>query len=238
MNTVKLQQVLARAGVASRRRAEDLIRVGRVKVNGETATIGMRVDPTEDVISVDRKQIKPVAPVWIALHKPVGYLVTKKDPRGRQTVFDLVPPIPGLIYVGRLDVLTSGLLLLTTDGQNAHRLTHPRFGVEREYRVRVRGRETSEIRQALERPIVIEERSVAIVRSRVRSLGRDLSEITLVLAEGRHRIVRRLCDCIGVSVDRLTRISHGPIALGGLPEGKWRYLTEHELRVLRGPRAA
>ncbi|UCG85842.1 MAG: rRNA pseudouridine synthase, partial [Gemmatimonadota bacterium] len=146
--------------------------------------------------------------------------------------------VPGLAYVGRLDVMTSGLLLLTTDGAAINRLTHPRYGIEREYRARVCGRGTREIRSALQRSISVEGRQVRVLRSRVRSLGRGFSEISLVLAEGRYRIVRRVCDRLGLTVDRLKRVSHGPVSLGRLPVGQWRYLTKRELGALREMRAA
>jgi 23S rRNA pseudouridine2605 synthase len=232
MSTAKLQQALARAGVASRRRAEDLIRSGRVTVNGVTAKIGMRVDPLEDVIAVDRERIRTGDPVWIALHKPVGYIVSGGNARTHQTVFELVPPVPGLTYVGRLDVMTSGLLLMTTDGTTANRLTHPRYGVEREYRAVVHGRAIGEIRAALRRPIWLEGRQVRIVRSSARSLKSGSSDLSLVLAEGRYRIIRRICDQLGLSVEQLKRVSHGPISLGHLPSGHWRYLTGRELEAL------
>ena len=176
--------------------------------------------------------------VWIALHKPIGYLVTKQDTRGRPTVFELVPSIPGLTYVGRLDLLTSGLLLMTTDGAGANILTHPRYGVEREYRAEVRGKPVAEIRHLLAQPIIIDERRVRIASSRVRSLGRGLSEMLLSLTEGRYRIVRRLCSQLDLTVEQLARLSHGPIRLGRLQPGKWRYLTDHELKAMRELRAA
>jgi 23S rRNA pseudouridine2605 synthase len=226
---MRLQRALARAGVASRRRAEELIEAGRVRVNGKVATIGASVDPEADVITVGRRTIRPGKVVWIALHKPVGYVVTKRDPRGRKTVFRLLPDVPGLTYVGRLDVATTGLLLFTTDGAAAHRLTHPRYEVERTYRVLVHGRPPHEIRRALEREIVIDGRPVRVVRSRVRSAARGSSDVTLVLAEGRYRIARRMCDRLKLKVERLTRLSYGPVQLGRLAVGKWRYLTRREL---------
>jgi 23S rRNA pseudouridine2605 synthase len=146
-------------------------------------------------------------------------------------VFELVPAIPGLTYVGRLDIMSSGLLLLTTDGALANRLLHPRYAVERTYRVRVRGRSAADIRRALSKPIVIDARPVRIVRSTTRPVT-DACDIDLVLAEGRYRIVRRLCDRLGLRVERLRRLSHGPIALGRLPTGKWRYLNSRELAML------
>jgi len=233
MPSYRLQRALARSGVASRRAAEELIRSGRVKVNGQTATIGMSVDPAADVITVDQRRVRPVDAVWIALHKPIGYVVSKKDTRGRPTVFELVPSIPGLIYVGRLDILTSGLLLMTTDGANANLLTHPRYGVEREYRASVRGKPMSEIRRLLAQPITLDDRRVQIVSSRVHPMGRGLSEISLSLTEGRYRIVRRLCSHLDLTVEQLMRLSHGPIRLGQLQPGKWRYLTDRELDAVR-----
>ncbi|UCD24081.1 MAG: rRNA pseudouridine synthase [Gemmatimonadota bacterium] len=238
MPSYRLQRVLARSGVASRRAAEDLIRSGRVEVNGQTATVGMSVDPATDVIKVDRRRVKPVKAVWIALHKPVGYVVTRKDKQGRPTVFQLVPTIPGLTYVGRLDIITSGLLLMTTDGAGANVLTHPRYRVERKYRVRVRGRPASQIQEMLAQPIAIDDRVVQIVNHRVRQLGSDRSEISLSLTEGRYRIVRRLCSQLDVTVEQLTRMSHGPIQLGRLRPGEWRYLTDRELNAVRAVRAA
>src|SRR5262249_50693299 len=127
MTVMRLQRALARAGVTSRRKAEELIRAGRVHVDGAPATLGSSVDPDRQRITADGRAVRPAArATWLALNKPVGYVVSRGDPEGRRTVFDLLPKVPGLTYVGRLDVMTSGLLLLTTDGAAAHRLTHPR----------------------------------------------------------------------------------------------------------------
>jgi len=233
MTLMRLQRALARAGFASRRGAEELIRAGRVRVNGTPAQLGMSVDPERDVILVGSRRVVLARVEWIALHKPLGYVVTRKDPRGRPTVFDLLPPVRGLTYVGRLDVMTSGLLLLTTDGDAAHRLMHPRFAVERSYRARVHGAREQEIRQSLARPVVIEQRRVQIVRWRVEGAERGSSDLTLVLAEGRYRIVRRLCERLGLKVERLIRLSYGPIRLGTLEPGEWRRLSAAEMRALR-----
>jgi 23S rRNA pseudouridine2605 synthase len=235
---MRLQRFLARAGVASRRDAEELIRSGRVRVNGEVAQLGMSVNPDGDVIQVGRSRVRFTEAVWIALNKPVGYVVSREDARGRPTVFELVPAIPGLIYVGRLDMLTSGLLLLTTEGEAANRLTHPRYSVEKAYRVRVRGMPASEIERALSSPIEIDQREVRIVEARVRRLRHETSEIDLVLLEGRHRIVRRVCDLLGLEVDRLIRTRHGPVRLGRLAVGRWRYLIQREINAVRALRAA
>ncbi len=239
MPAMRLQRALARAGIASRRDAEILIRDGKVRVNGKVAELGQSVDPFEDVVEVGGRRVKPVASAWIALHKPVGYVVTKRDERGRATVFDLVPSLPGLTYVGRLDVNTSGLLLMTTDGDAVNRLTHPRHAAERTYLAEVRGHSAAEIRRAFAKPIVIGGRRVQIVSSKVRR-GKTarLSEITLTLVEGRNRIVRKTCEQVGLRVDKLVRLSHGPVRLGNLGSGKWRYLTSGELDALdRGRRS-
>lgn len=234
---MRLHRALARSGVASRRRAEALIRAGLVRVNGTVGSIGQQVDPDSDVITVRGRRVKPVAPVWIALHKPVGYVVTRKDPRGRPTVFSLLPDTPGLAYVGRLDVMTSGLLLLTTDGTAVHRLTHPRYAVERTYRALVHGRSLHDIRGELARPVVIDGRPVNIVRFEMAERQGSV-ELTLVLVEGRYRIVRRVCERWRLKVERLVRLSYGPIRLGRLAPGQWRHLRPGELDALRAMRAA
>ena len=137
MTLMRLQRALARAGVASRRKAEELIRAGRVRVDGGVAELGMSVDPARQRVLVNGRPIGAAARVWLALNKPVGYVLGRSDPAGRRTVYDLLPKVPGLTYVGRLDVMMSGLPLLTTDGAAAHRLTHPRFAVPRTYRQRI-----------------------------------------------------------------------------------------------------
>src|SRR3989442_1476658 len=137
--TLRLQRALARAGVTSRRKAEDLIRAGRVRVDGAVAELGSSVDPVRQRITLDGRAVRTAPLTWLALNKPIGFVVSRADPQGRRTVFDLLPKVPGLPYVGRLDVMTSGLLLLTTDGVAAHRLMHPRFAVPRTYWLRARG---------------------------------------------------------------------------------------------------
>ena len=234
---MRLQRAMARAGVSSRRRAEELIRSGSVRVNGTLATVGMTVDPDRDVITVRGRRITVARVMWIALHKPVGYVVSRHDPRSRPTVFDLLPKIHALTYVGRLDVMTSGLLLLTTDGATANRLTHPRYGVPRTYRALVHGRPADEIRQELKRSLIVDARPVRIVKSEVRERGGS-TELLLVLAEGRNRIVRRTCAKLGLRVERLVRLSHGPVKLGRLGPGEWRYLTGRERAALEASYAA
>jgi 23S rRNA pseudouridine2605 synthase len=239
MTVMRLQRAMARAGVTSRRKAEDLIRAGRVRVNGETATIGMSVDPDSQKITVDGRIVRGATrTTWLALNKPIGYVVSRSDPEGRRTIFGLLPKIPGLTYVGRLDVMTSGLLLLTTDGAAAHRLMHPRYEVPRTYWLGVHGARADAIRDALLQRIVIDGRAVRIVESRARPAGKSV-EIEVTLAEGRQRIVRRIAEALSLKVEWLHRVAYGPVRLGKLGEGQWRELTRQEIGAierLHGPR--
>lgn len=232
MTLMRLQRALARAGVASRRKAEDLIRAGRVRVDGAPATIGMSVDPGSQKITVDGKAVRAATRTsWLALNKPIGYVVSRSDPEGRRTVYGLLPRIPGLTYVGRLDVMTSGLLLLTTDGAAAHRLMHPRFEVPRTYWLGVHGAGVGAVRDALAQRIVIDGRAVRIVDSRVRPAGKSV-EIELTLAKGRQRIARRIAEALDLKVEWLHRVAYGPVRLGKLPEGQWRELTRAEIGAI------
>jgi len=237
MTLMRLQRALARAGVTSRRKAEELIRAGRVRVDGAVATIGMSIDPGRQRVSVDGRAVHAAgggggrAATWLALNKPVGYVVTRSDPEGRRTVFNLLPRVPGLVYVGRLDVMTSGLLLFTTDGAAAHRLTHPRFAVPRTYWLRAHGRPVEEVRGALTRPPAIDGRLVRVVDFRVRPVNRSV-EVEVTLAEGRQRIVRRLAEAMGLKVEWLHRVAYGPVRLGRLAEGKYRRLAAHEVGAI------
>ena len=233
MTLMRLQRALARAGVTSRRKAEDLIRAGRVRVDGTVAALGMSVDPARQRLTVDGRAVRAGPVTWLALNKPVGYVVTRGDPEGRRTVFRLLPPVPGLTYVGRLDVMTSGLLLLTTDGAAAHRLMHPRFAVPRTYRLGAHGGAASaaDVRSALEHPPAIDGRPVRVVWFRVRP-ARGSVEIEITLAEGRHRIVRRLAEALGLKVEWLHRVAYGPVRLGRLAEGQYRRLAAHEITAI------
>ncbi len=231
MTPMRLQRALARAGVTSRRKAEELIRAGRVCVDGAKATIGMSVDVARQRVTVDGRVVRPAPLTWLALNKPVGYVVSRGDPAGRRTVYDLLPKVPGLTYVGRLDVMTSGLLLLTTDGAAAHRLMHPRFAVPRAYRLRAHGLEAAELGAALARPPAIDGRPVRVLAYRVRPAQRSI-EVELTLAEGRHRIVRRLAEALGLKVEWLHRVAYGPVRLGRLAEGKHRRLSPHEIDAI------
>jgi 23S rRNA pseudouridine2605 synthase len=237
MTLMRLQRALARAGVTSRRKAEELIRAGRVRVDGAVATLGMRADPARQHVTVDGRAVRPAAVTWLALNKPVGYVVSRGDPAGRRTIYDLLPKVPGLTYVGRLDVMTSGLLLLTTDGAAAHRLMHPRFAVPRTYWLRAHGLDATALAAALRDPPVIEGRAVGVLDYRVRPVARSV-ELELTLAEGRHRIVRRFAEALGLKVEWLHRVAYGPVRLGRLPAGKHRRLAPREVAAierLHGP---
>jgi 23S rRNA pseudouridine2605 synthase len=230
--TMRIQRALARAGVASRRKAEELIAEGRVAVNGAPARTGQSVDPSRDRITVDGKVVAaPTAATWIVLHKPPGVLTTASDPEGRKTVFDLVPARPGLTYVGRLDYMTEGVLLLTTDGAAAHRLTHPSTEIERSYRALVRGDGPAAVRAA-RRGIELEDGFVQPIDVEAHSVSRGLWELDLTIREGRTREVRRLCEALDLAVERLVRTRFGPVNLGKLPPGETRNLTRTEREII------
>jgi 23S rRNA pseudouridine2605 synthase len=229
---MRLQRALARAGVASRRAAERLIESGRVRVDGQTATLGMKVDPERQRITVGNHPIRLQARRWLAFHKPLGVVTSAQDDEGRRTVLDFIPNSAALTYVGRLDVMTTGLLLLTTDGEAVHRLTHPRFRIPRRYTALVHGRPTAEITQAVRQRIVLDGRPVGPSEVKVRSGSEGRSIIDLTLHEGRNRIVRRWAEAMGLKVDRLARLSYGPVRLGDLPPGRYRPLTPREEKAL------
>ncbi len=230
--TMRIQRALARAGVASRRKAEELIAEGRVAVNGAPAQTGQSVTPSRDRITVDGRVVAaPTAATWIVLHKPPGVLTTASDPDGRKTVFDLVGAKPGLTYVGRLDYMTEGVLLLTTDGAAAHRLTHPSTEIERSYRALVRGDGPAAVRAA-RRGIELEDGMVQAIDVEAHSISRGLWELDLTIREGRTREVRRLCEALDLAVERLVRTRFGPVNLGKLPSGETRGLTRTEREII------
>jgi 23S rRNA pseudouridine2605 synthase len=230
--TMRIQRAIARAGIASRRAADDLVASGRVRINGKVALIGQSVDPDRDQILVDGKPIaRPAASRWIVLNKPTGVLTTRSDPGGRRTVFDIVEDIPGLTYVGRLDYMTEGLLLLTNDGEAAHKLTHPSGEIERTYVATVRG-DGGEAARAAMKGVELEDGLVIPREFTPRRTGRGLWEIEITIAEGRTREVRRLCEALNLQVERLVRTKFGPVKLGSLAAGKTRSLTAREAEIL------
>ena len=225
----RLQKVMARAGLGSRRVSEDLIAEGRVKVNGEVAELGRRVDTANDRVEVDGTLIG-VAPglVYYLLNKPTGVVTTADDPQGRPTVVDLVPAEPRVFPVGRLDFDTEGLLLLTNDGELTHRLTHPSFGVDKEYIAHVEGRPGRAAIRQLREGVELDDGITAPAQATQVAPG----VVRLVIHEGRNRQVRRMCEAVGHPVQRLVRTRIGPLTDRKLKPRAWRELTTEEVRAL------
>ncbi len=226
----RLQKVLARIGVGSRRVCEDLIFDEKVTVNGEVAVLGRRVTPGVDVIAVNGTVLStfPDAITYL-LNKPAGTITTASDPQGRPTVIDLVPSDPRVFPVGRLDYDTEGLLLLTNDGTLAHRLTHPSFGVEKEYLAQVEGSPSRSALRRLREGVELDDGLTA--PAKVAAVSDGLVRITI--HEGRNRQVRRMCDAVGHPVKRLVRTRIGPLADPQIQPGAWRVLTADELLDLQ-----
>lgn len=231
---MRLQKFLAESGVASRRASEAIILEGRVSVNGRIVqTLGTQVEPAKDVVELDGRPLRSRRKLYIAINKPPGFLCTRKDPLSRSTVFELVPPEwAHLVSVGRLDRESEGLLFLTNDGDFSLRLTHPRYGVRKVYRATVEGKvEPSMIRRFLA-GIADAGETLKAEKGRIVSANNSHSVVELELAEGRNREVRRLFASQELNVTRLQRIQIGRIKLGELPLGKWRTLTEPEIKSL------
>ena len=236
-NRERLQKILSRAGVASRRHAEEMIVGGRVTVNGQAMTeLGTRVDPSRDEVRVDGRLLSLAEQrVYLALNKPAGYVSTAHDPQGRRTVLDLVPGVTGLFAVGRLDFASEGLLLFTTDGEWAQRVSHPRYGSEKEYLVEVSGRPKPATLARLREPLDLGDgdwssgAGVALEGSTP-----DHSMLRIVLREGKNRQIRRMMDVVGHPVSRLVRVRVGAVHLGKLRPAEWRHLTHAEIAATAG----
>ena len=233
-NKIRLQKHLAECGVASRRKAEELIEAGKVKINGHIAEIGAKVDPKRDKVTVRGKAVVPVnEKVYIMLNKPRGFVTTMSDELGRKTVSDLVADAGNRIFpVGRLDRDSEGLLIMTNDGDFANKLTHPSSHVNKTYRVTVKGTAEEEQILQMKEGIVLDGRKTLPCDCFVAERKPDRTVLIFVLNEGRNRQIRRMCEEVGLEVLRLKRTEIAGVKLGMLPQGKWRPLNEREMRRL------
>ena len=235
MKEIRLQKYIADAGLMSRRAAESEIEAGRISVNGHPATLGMKIDPAHDIVVYKGKKIKyeRKSHIYIMLNKPRGYLSSTSDDRGRKCVVDLLSGVDARVYpVGRLDMISEGMLLLTDDGQLKNRLTHPSHSVGKVYRVKVAGSVSEGQHELLCSPMEID--GYKIKPCEVTIAGEDESGTVLkmTLFEGRNRQIRKMCEQVGLTVKRLSRVSIGNLKLDGLPVGKWRYLEQDEVDYL------
>ena len=233
-NKIRLQKHLAECGIASRRKAEELIAAGKVKINGHIAEIGAKVDPKRDKVTVRGKAVVPVnEKVYIMLNKPRGFVTTMSDELGRKTVSDLVADAQARIFpVGRLDRDSEGLLIMTNDGDFANKLTHPSSHVNKTYRVTVKGVAEEEQILQMKEGIVLDGRKTLPCDCFVAERKPDRTVLIFVLNEGRNRQIRRMCEEVGLEVLRLKRTESAGVKLGMLPQGKWRPLNEREMRRL------
>jgi len=231
---IRLQKFLAECGVASRREAENLIRAGRVVVNGDTAVLGARVDPDSDSILFDGRPLSRDEKVYVLLNKPRGVVTSAKDTHDRTTVLDFLTGVRERVFpVGRLDMDVEGALILTNDGELAYRLTHPKYEVEKVYLAWVQGVMPPEVAMQLERGVLLEDGVTAPAKVVILNKGKHSTLIRLVLHEGRKREVKRMCAKVGHRVSTLQRIGVGDVWVKGLRPGRWRYLTHREVRNLR-----
>lgn len=231
----RLQKIMAQAGIGSRRHNEELIRQGRVKVNGEVAKLGDKANPEHDEILLNNKPLPArEKKIYVMLHKPRGILSDADDTgEGRTTVLDLIDIDAHLYPIGRLDKQSMGLILLTNDGQLAHRLTHPRYGHRKVYRVKVEGHPKTETLKQWQRGVELEDGKTAPAQVRLEKHEEEATWLLITMREGRKRQIRRVAASLGHEVLHLTRLQIGPIHLGDLELGKWRHLTEQEVHALQ-----
>ena len=238
---IRLQKYLSQCAVASRRKSEEMILAGKVKVNGKVAGLGDKIDPKRDTVTVSGKKIvSSKKHYYIMLHKPRGFITTMEDEMGRKCVAELVKDVGARVYpVGRLDRDSEGLLLMTNDGEFANYLTHPSKHVPKTYRVTVRPNITEDQLMAFNEGIEIDGRKTAPADAHIIDKSENRVVLEVILHEGRNRQIRRMCEALGLEVARLKRTHIGSIKLGMLPQGKWRNLTEdevHRLKVSSGMR--
>lgn len=230
----RLQKILSARGVASRRGAEEMIAGGRVTVGGAVATLGQTADPETDDIRIDGQPLPGEQPhIYLMLHKPRGFVCTLSDEKGRRTVAELVADCGLRVYpVGRLDLDSEGLLLLTSDGDFANRMTHPSYQVDKTYHVWVE-HYSPEALKKLAQPVTLDGYTIRRPTVHLLGAGGSSGHIAITIHEGRNRQVRRMCELAGMHVTRLIRVAEGPLRLGELPKGRWRHLTAQELAQLR-----
>lgn len=233
---VRIQKALSESGVMSRRKAEEYIEKGKVSVNGHKALIGQKVDPARDVIAVEGVRVdlhQNQKKIYLALHKPRGYVTTMRDEMDRKCVAELVKDAPGRVYpVGRLDRNSEGLLLLTNDGEFANQIMHPRYHLPKTYRVTVRPDITDEQAMQLAEGMELDGQRTAPAQVVVLTKEPNRAVVQIVITEGKNRQIRRMCEAVGLEVARLRRTAIGPVRLGMLPAGKWRMLTPQERSAL------
>lgn len=239
--TIRIQKFFTDCGILSRRAAEEEIKKGRVKINGATAEVGQKIDPTRDRVEYRGQVIAAIEKprfTYVMLNKPRGYLSTVTDDRGRHTVTELVADTGVRLYpVGRLDMDSEGLLLLTNDGELTNRLTHPKHEIPKIYHVKIRGIVTAEQVKALSSAMIIDGYRILPVKTELISVKDDTSVLRMTLFEGRNRQIRKMCESQSLTVLRLCRIAIGDLKLGNLAPGKWRYLTKTQVDYLKGSAA-
>lgn len=237
MEEIRLQKFLAEAGIASRRKCEEYIEQGRVKVNGNIATLGTKVNPEKDIILFDNKKVDQKEElVYILLNKPIGYVTTAKDQFSRDSVLDLVKVKQRIVPVGRLDMYTSGALLLSNDGDFVYKITHPKHEINKTYTVTVKGIVTKDEVEKLEKGVEIEDyiTKPAKVKILKTDTEKDISRLEITIHEGKNRQVRKMCEAVGRKVQALHRSKIGSLDVKDLKIGTWRYLNEKEVKRLIG----
>ncbi len=239
MEKIRLQKFFTDMGIMSRRASEKVILAGNVKINGKIAQLGDKVDPLNDTVVYNGKVIKPTSAKkrYIILNKPLGYVTTTNDEKGRETVLSLLDGINERLYpVGRLDMYSEGLLILTNDGELTNRLTHPKHEMPKTYSVIIKGEISPDALHKLNSPMEIDGYKLKPVKVHVISLKDGATNTLFTLNEGRNRQIRKMCEAVGLTIMRLTRISIGKLRLGELEKGKWRDLTKNEIEYLKGER--